>query len=370
MHLNHGSFGGCLRSVIDAANAWRARLEAAPMRFLVLEWQAELDRARAALAAFVRAPDRRLVFVPNATTAVAIALASLRLDSGDELITTDHAYRAVANQLGRLADARDVRIVTVRVPIPFDADAFADAVLKAITPRTRVAVLDHVSSPTALVFPIERLVPMLAARGLVTIVDGAHAPGQLELAVGALGATYYAGNCHKWLCAPKGAGFLVVGDGAPITPVITSHGASADYGPANRLHAELDWTGTSDPTPYLTVPAAIDAVAAEGAGWSNVRARNHALVIEMRERFVDALGGARPFAPTSALGAMAAIPITLPPGVEPLAFERQLLLDGWEVPIIQFATGTFVRISAHLYNYAGEAEELARELQQRGVRLR
>jgi isopenicillin-N epimerase len=369
VHLNHGSFGGCPRAVIDAATAWRTRLEASPMRFLVLEWQAELDRARAALAAFVRAPDSRLVFVPGATTGIAIPLHSTRLEAGDEVITTDHGYRACRNQLERLAATRGIRIVTVHLPLPFDPDALVEAVGRAVTPRTRLALLDHITSPTALVLPIARLVGLLDAHGVVTVIDGAHAPGQLELDVGAIGATYYVGTCHKWMCAPKGSGFLVVAEGAPAVPLVTSHGATADYGPANRLHAELDWSGTHDPAAHLTVPTAIAAIAAEGCGWPSLRARSHGLVLEMRRRFLEVLGGATPIAPETSLGSMAAIAISLPAGIEPLALEKQLLTEGWEVPIVSFSTGPFVRLSAHLYNDVGEAEELAHLLHARGVRL-
>jgi isopenicillin-N epimerase len=209
VHLNHGSYGGCPHAVTLTATAWRARLEAAPMTFMVLDWQTELDRARASLAAFVHAPAERLVFVPSSTTGVAIALNSVELAVGDDILTTDHAYRACMNQLARLATARGATITVVTIPLPFDPGALIDAVARAITPRTRLALFDHITSPTALRLPIEPLVALATARGIPTIVDGAHAPGQLALDVAAIGATWYAGNCHKWLCGPKGSGFLV-----------------------------------------------------------------------------------------------------------------------------------------------------------------
>ncbi len=340
------------------------------MRFLVLEWQTELDRARAALARFVRAPDSQLVMIPGSTTGVAIALGSVELAAGDEVIVTDHGYRACRNQLERIAGALGARIVTVRIPLPYEPEALVDAVTHAVTSRTRLALFDHITSPTALRLPVEQLIPLLAARGILTLIDGAHAPGQLDLDVAALGATYYVGNCHKWLCAPKATGFLVAAEGARVVPVVTSHGASLDYGPANRLHAELDWSGTHDPSAHLAVPAAIAAVAAEGGSWAAVRARNHALVLEMRRRFVDVLGGPHvPLAPDDCIGAMATIAVTLPAGVAPLALEKQLLTEGWEVPIVNFPSGPLVRLSAHLYNEIGEAEDLAKLLHARGVRL-
>lgn len=375
VHLNHGSFGGCPRAVIDAAAAWRARMEAAPMRFFVLDWQLALDRARAALAAFVHAPADRLAFVPSATTGVALALASARLGTGDDIVTTDHAYRACKNQLVRLAAARGAGVVVAELPWPFDADAAAAAIIAALTPRTRLVVLDHVTSPTALRLPIERVVPALAARGIAVVIDGAHAPGQLALDVGALfalGVTWYVGNCHKWLCAPKGSGFVAIAPGAPaVQPLVTSHGASADYGPANRLHAELDWPGTHDPAPYLAVADAIACVGELGGSWPATIARDHALAIELRGRLIDALGGdpRRTLAPDDALGAMAAVAIALPPGVAPKALEQRLLVDGWEVPIVDFARGPLVRVSAHLYNDAAQADALAAKLRALGVAL-
>jgi isopenicillin-N epimerase len=372
VHLNHGSYGGCPHAVTLTATAWRARLEAAPMKFLVLDWQTELDRAREGLARFVHAPAERLVFVPNSTTGVEIALGSVELAAGDDILTTDHAYRACMNQLRRLAAARGATITVVTIPLPFDAGALIDAVTRAITPRTRLALFDHITSPTALRLPIEPLVALATARGIPVIVDGAHAPGQIALDVAAIGATWYAGNCHKWLCSPKGSGFLVAGDGISVRPVVTSHGASPEYGPANRLHAELDWSGTHDPTPHLTVPAAIATLAVEGGSWPEIYARNHALVCELRRRLVDGLGGAAapPLAPDDELACMAAIPIDLPPGTTPLALQLQLLHDGWEIPIVDFAGGPLLRISAHLYNHAGEADQLAAKLRALGMTLR
>jgi isopenicillin-N epimerase len=369
-HLNHGSYGGCPREVIEAANAWRERLEAAPMQFLVLDWQTELDRARDAVAGFLHAPSEWFAFVPNATTGVAIALASTPIAAGDELLTTTHVYRACKNQLDRIAAAHDARVVLVPIALPFDPDALVDTFSAAITPRTKLALLDHITSPSALRLPLERLVQVLAARGISIIVDGAHAPGQIALDVGALldaGVTWYAGNHHKWLCAPKGTGFLVAAPSAPpLSPVITSHGASREYGPANRFHAELDWMGTHDPTSHLSVPTAIATIAELANGWAHAVARNHALVVELRQRLSAGLG-ARSLARDVDLGTMAAVPIQLPPNTTPLALEKQLLADGWEIPIVDFRPEPLVRISAHLYNHADEADALATKLRTLGV---
>jgi isopenicillin-N epimerase len=369
-HLNHGSYGGCPHAVTLTAAAWRARLEAAPMQFMVLDWQTELDRARAALAEFVHAPAERLVFVPSSTIGVAIALNSVELAAGDEILTTDHAYRACVNQLVRLADARGATIRAVTVPLPFDGDALVDAVTRAIGPRTRLALFDHITSATALRLPIERLTAACTGRGIPVVVDGAHAPGQIALDVAAIGATYYIGNCHKWLCAPKGTGFLVVSEAAPARPITTSHGASPEYGPANRLHAELDWSGTYDPAPNLTVASAIATLAVEGGGWPAIYARNHAVVCELRRQVVAGLGGtgaAQRLAADDALACMAAIPIQLAAGAEHAAVQLQLLREGWEVQLPIIPQGPLLRLSAHLYNSLADADLLVGKLRSLGV---
>ncbi|MBS1119073.1 MAG: isopenicillin N-epimerase [Deltaproteobacteria bacterium] len=368
VHLNHGSFGGCPRAVTAAANAARIRLEAAPMRFLWLEWEAALAVVRTALATFVRAPAERLVFFPNGTTAIANALASVELGAGDEILTTDQAYPSCANQLARLAAARGARLVTVPVAMPYDPDALVDAIAGAVTPRTRVALLDHIASFSAILFPLERIVPALMAQGIAVLVDGAHAPGQIDLDIAALGATWYAGTSHKWLCAPKGSAFLVATPS--MRPMVTAIVPPPDD-PANRLHQEFDWWGTHDPSAHLAVPTAIETVGKLGGGWPAVYAHNHALALELRRRVIDGLGGGSRhlLAPDSALGAMAAIPITLPPGTTPVELQNRLLVDDLEVVIVEHHGTGLLRVSAQLYNHAGEADVLVRKIHALGIKL-
>jgi isopenicillin-N epimerase len=237
-----------------------------------------------------------------------------------------------------------------------------DLVEGAITPRTKLAHLDHITSPTALVFPLARLVPLFGNRGIPVLVDGAHAAGQLPLAVDGIGATWYVGTNHKWVCGPKASGFLVTQ--TPMRPLVTSHGANPNHGPANRLHAELDWAGTYDAAAQLAVPTAIAAVGSEGGGWPAVYERNHALALALRDR----LGGTV-LAPADAIGTMAALPIELPAGVTPLALQKRLLADGWEVPIVDFPGRPLVRVSAHLYNTVEQADALAAKLHELGAKV-
>jgi isopenicillin-N epimerase len=376
--LNHGSFGACPRAVLEHQAALRAEMEAEPVRFLSRELDPRLDAARAVLAAFLGADADDLAFVTNATSGVNAVLRSRAFAAGDELLTTDHAYNACRNTLDFVAERTGARVVTVPVPFPVATpEAVVDAVLARVTPRTRLALLDHVTSPTALVLPIERLCAELAAGGVDVLVDGAHAPGMVPLDLRALGATYYTGNCHKWLCAPKGSAFLWVRRDrhADVRPLTISHGANARKPGRSRFRLEFDWTGTDDPTAWLSVPAALDCVGGMlPGGWPAVMARNHALALEARA-LLCTTAGTPPPCPDSMVGSLAAV--VLPDGApattigwrrpDPL---QARLFDAWhiEVPIITFpaAPKRLVRISAQLYNarehFARLAEALGKEL--------
>jgi isopenicillin-N epimerase len=369
VHLNHGSFGACPHAVLAAQTAWRARIEAATMKFFVLDWQDAVDAARARLAGFLGADPGGLVFVPNATTAIATALDAL-VPPGADLVTTDHGYAACRNALDRVAAARGARVVTAHVDVPARPGQAVEAILAAVTPATRLVLVDHITSPTALIIDVEAIVHELAPRGIAVVVDGAHAPGQVELDLAALaGVAAYAGNLHKWVCAPKGAGFLWVRDDLrdTVRPLVTSHGYHVP--PPDRFLFEHDWTGTHDPTAYLAVPAALDEIARLGGGWPAARARNHALAIAMRDVVAAALGGGGAAAPDALLGSMVSLPVTLPAGTTPRGFERGLLLTGWEVAIADWPPlgAVFLRLSAHLYNSIDDAIRLAAHLRGLGV---
>jgi isopenicillin-N epimerase len=371
-HLNHGSFGACPHVVLDAQRAWRDRLEAATMRFFVLDWQDAIDVARAHLGAFLGADEPGLVFVPNATTGVATALDAL-ITPGCDVVVTDHAYNACRNALDRVAAARGARVIIAHVEFPVrDPWQSVAAVLEAVTPATRVVLVDHVTSPTALVVDVAAIVRELAPRGIDIVVDGAHAPGMLGLDVAALaGVAAYAGNLHKWVCAPKGAGFLWVREDrrATVHPLVTSHGASLPADHPDRFLLEHDWTGTHDPSAYLSVPTAIDELARLAGGWPAFRAHAGAQARLMRDLACEVLGGA-PAAPDAMLGTMAAIPIALPAGTSPRGFERRLLEHGWEASIVEWPAldGTYLRLSAHLYTALDDAARLCDHLRDLGVR--
>ena len=379
--LNHGSYGACPTAVLDEQRRLRDRLERQPVRFLSRELEGLLDGARDEVAAFVGAAPDALAFVPNATAGVNAVLRSLQFGPGDELLTTDHEYNACLNALRYAAARSGARVVTAAVPFPLASPEDAvGALLARVTERTRLVLVSHVTSPTAIVLPIERLVPELTARGIDTLVDGAHAPGQVSLQLDRLRAAYYTGNGHKWLCGPKGAAFLYVRpdrQGA-IHPLSISHGANDARANRTRFRKEFDWTGTPDPTPALTLPFAIRYVGGLVAGgWPEVMARNRELAITAGRLIRERLGVAAT-APRSMLGSMATV--LLPSGADlPPPAARSPLDDdplqvrlrvaaGIEVPVSPWppawlATSAprarVLRLSAHLYNELAEYEALA-----------
>jgi isopenicillin-N epimerase len=371
-YLNHGSFGATPKVVLAKQDQLRTQLEREPVRFMVRELEPLLDEARAVLAAFVGADTESIAFVPNATTGVNAVLRSLDLDKHDELLVTSHEYNASRNALEYVAGLEGAKVVPVEVPFPIQSpDEVIDRVMERVTDRTRLFLVDHVTSQTGLIFPIAALIDTLNKRGIDTLVDGAHAPGMFPLHLDELGAAYYTGNLHKWVCAPKGAAFLYVRANRRrgIHPVVISHGANATRTDRSRFHLEFDWPGTFDPTACLCVPTALRFMAslADG-GWPEVMRRNHELTLRARDLLCKQLGIGKP-APDEMLGSMAAIPLPDGPRYVPtlfgdplqdaLLFERQI-----EVPIVPWPSQPkrVLRVSAQLYNTIEDYETLARSL--------
>lgn len=358
--LNHGSFGACPAPVLDEQDRWRARMEADPVAFFERDINGLLADARSRVAAFLHADPDGLAFVPNATTAVSTVLASLALQPGDELVTTDHAYPAVLNALGRFCDRAGASLVVAAAALPLtDPAAVTDAIVSRITPATRLVIADHITSPTAAVFDPAGIVAACRDRGVAVMIDAAHGPGMADVNVDALGADYWCGNLHKWVCAPKGAGVLWV---APpyrdvVRPVIVSHAHLQTF------HAAFDWTGTNDPTAVLSAPAAIAFF--ENLGWDAVRAHNRELAEEGRA-LVAAAAGTQRIAPPSMQEAMSVV--ALPGGVAAtrdgaIALSRRLFDEAAiEVPVNAWSSRGLIRLSAMIYNRPEDFARLAAAL--------
>jgi len=369
-YLNHGSFGACPRPVLEFQAELRARLEREPVDFLVRELPARLAEARAVVGAFIGADPDGLAFVPNATTGVNAAVRAWDLAPGDEILTTDHAYGACRKAVEFIAPRRGARIVVARVPFPlWDPAEVTEAVLGAVTPRTRLALLDHVTSPTAAVFPIDRLVARLRERGVETVVDGAHALGMVPLQLDRLGAACYTANAHKWLCAPKGAAVLHVRRElrGRIRPLVMSHGYDPTSGGV-RFRDEWDATGTDDPTAWLAIPECLRVLGGLlPGGWPALMERNHALALRARRILLEALGVPAPV-PEAMIGAMASLPL---PAAEPgspaagldpgtlASWTRARGIESWFFPWAASASGKLVRVSAQAYNDDGQYRALA-----------
>ncbi len=377
--LNHGSFGACPIPVLQYQADLRRRMERQPVQFFVRDLERLLDDARQSLGDFLGAPADDLAWLPNATTAVNAVLRSLHFEPGDELLTTDHEYNACRNTLDFVASRAGARAVVARLPFPVAGPGqVLQAVMDRVTERTRIALLDHVTSQTGLILPIEAMVRELRERGVETLVDGAHAPGMLPLKVEAIGAAWYTGNCHKWVCAPKGAAFLYTRPDMQqrTRPAVISHGASSSRTDRSRYLIEFDWVGTDDPTAVLSVPEAIRFMGRlMPGGWASVRENNHQLALRGRDVLCNALG-IDPPCPDEMIGSLASLPLpdgdgrpsTSPLYADPL---QDLLLERFqiEVPVIPWPMPPkrLIRISGQVYNRDGDYEKLGHALRTLGM---
>jgi isopenicillin-N epimerase len=376
--LNHGSFGACPRAVLQLQQELRQRMEAQPVAFLARDCPDLLQKVREELGRFIGARAEDLALIRNATAGVNAVLRSLRFSPGDELLTTNHGYNACRNALRYAAENAGATAVIVDIPLPIHSAAEVVArVLEKVTERTRLVLVDHVSSATAIVFPLAELVGELNRRGVDVLVDGAHAPGMVPLDIGKLGAAYYTGNCHKWLCAPKGAAFLHVRPDRQraIHPLSISHGASATVSAdRSRFRAEFDWTGTEDPTPWLCIPECIRllGVLLPDGGWAALMDHNRALAVAARRVLCAALG-TEPLCPESMLGSMATVrlprdadgAVELVQDVLPLQarlmerFRIEVPVFPWPAPPRQM-----LRLSAQVYNHPEDYVRLASALKE------
>jgi isopenicillin-N epimerase len=359
--LNHGSFGAVPRVVFDEQTEWRRRIEAAPVEVIARRRLELIDHAKRPVGEWLGMRDADFGLVTNATEGVNAVLHSLRFRPGDELLTTSHVYNAV-RQAMRFTAARwgaAYREVDVALPAR-SAGEIAEAVLAGVSDRTRLLVIDHVTSPTALVFPVEQIVAGCNERGVDVLVDGAHAPGMLPLDVGRIGAAYYAGNLHKWGFAPRGSGFLWVRPDrqADVHPAVVSH----HY--AEGFCREFSWQGTRDLSACFALPRAVEFTRSLGA--ERVRAHNRALAVWAHQMLCDRLGVVEPISPLdgSLLGSMASVPLPEPfarleeSQVEALQ-QRLYSEHRVEVPLMRFGSRLLLRVSCQVYNSAAPYERLA-----------
>lgn len=366
LYLNHGSYGACPAAVLAEQTRLQRELERQPVDFLSATLPTRMKSVRETLCSFLGGRPQDLVFVPNATTAVNAVLRSLHFEHGDELLVTDHTYAACRKTIDFVASRTGAHVVVAHLPFPVRSDEeIVAAVLTCISPQTRLALLDHVTSPTALVMPLARLISELHQRDVDTLVDGAHAPGMVPIRLSELGAAYYTGNAHKWLCAPKGAAFLHVREDrqSALHPTVISHGYPSGFQP------EFDWTGTFDPTPWLCIAESLRYLGnLLPGGWLELMGRNRDLALRARRLILDSLDLEVP-CPEEMIGSMASIPLPAAATGSPAAslnleglhdWFRERGVETWlhphPVPLL--------RISAQLYNNLSQFERLAALLTQ------
>ena len=353
--LNHGSFGACPKEVLAAQNDWRTRLERDPISFMMRVLPVAIRAQAEGLGALLGARGQDLVFVENATTGVNAILRGMVFEPEDEVLTFDHLYTAVDNTLDFLAKRIGFRLVRATFALPLtNPDEIVAAVTAQITDRTRIAVLDHITSFSGIVMPMEKIVAACHAKGVPVLVDGAHAPGMLDLNIEQIGADYYVGNCHKWLWAPKGCAFLHV---QPKHQANTHPPSISNY-EKQGFPTNFDWTGTKDPSAWLSTGAGL--AFHRKLGGRAVAEYNHALVVWALKMLSVELGW-MVIAPTEMIGSIGTLRIPNTDGATAAAAAalHDYLVDVHDIEVLVHAhDAIYLRISAQVYNERGDYEKL------------
>jgi isopenicillin-N epimerase len=359
IYLNHGSFGATPRPVFESYQRWQRELELQPTEFLGRRAPELLRRSREALGEYLGTAADNLSYVTNATTGLNIIARSLALGPGDEVLATDHEYGALDRTWKFLAQRQGYKYINHPIPVPVtDATSFVNQFWSGVTPRTRVIFISHITSPTALIFPVQEICRRAREHGILTVIDGAHVPGQIPLNLDRLGADFYSGNLHKWLCAPKGAAFLYVRPELQerIEPLIVSWGYQSDNPTGSRLVDYTEWLGTRDIAPFLAVPDAIRFQ--QEYGWDTIRAECHALA-EHALRSMTGLTGLQPLSPVSAEWFSQMVGAPVDPRVNMGALHDQIYQENHiEVPMLSWNGHNLVRFSIQAYNTGEQVESL------------
>ncbi|MBX3413493.1 MAG: aminotransferase class V-fold PLP-dependent enzyme [Pirellulales bacterium] len=361
VYLNHGSFGPAPRAVIDERQRWFAQLEANPMDFFIRQLDARLDHVRERLARFVGCKAGDLVFVDNATAAMNVVAQSFPLAAGDEVVATDHEYGAVLRLWHTTCERAGAKLVIAELPDPLTTtEELIDKLFAAVTGRTKLLVVSHVTSPTAVVLPIEAICRRAREQGIAVAVDGPHALAMRELDLRRLDCDYYAVSCHKWLCAPFGTGFLYAHPRRQqaIRPAVMSWGHTS-RGPFGRWQDEFDWVGTRDPSGILAIPTAIEFL--ESQGIETFRQYGHELARYAREQLL-AWSLSKPLCPDSEAwyGTMAAVEVQTSDlrGLQQRLWERHKI----EIAATEWKGRKLIRVSGHLYTAREEIDLLLEAL--------
>jgi len=358
--LNHGSFGACPKPVFENYQRWQRELEEKPVEFLGRRIAGLMAEAREKLATYVNCAPEDIVYFPNPSTAINMVVRNLNLKSGDEVLTSDHEYGAMDRTWLSICEKRGAKYIQQSIPIPVsNHDDIVELFWGGVTDQTRVIFISHITSPTALIFPVKEICRRARAAKILTIVDGAHVPGQIELDLHDIGADVYTGACHKWMMAAKGSSFLYVRREVQhwLDPLVISWGFNPEpgYGSGNAFIDYHEWQGTRDMAAFLSVPAAIDFQ--NENNWEYVRQACHRLAQETRQR-IHELTGMAPICPDSKDWYMQMATMRLPQ-LEAKSFKEQLYQEfKIEVPIIRWQGKILMRVSFQGYNTQADADAL------------
>ena len=370
LFLNHGSFGACPNFVIGEQRKWQDLMEREPVRFFEELMPDLLLNARESLGTFLNCSPDDLAFVSNATSGVNTILRSLHFEQGDEILVPNHAYQACRNSIDFVAKRWGANVVEVAIPFPIDSPQTVVELMKsACSERTKLVMIDTVTSPTGLRMPFEALTEFFEGKGVEVLLDAAHGIGMIPLNLGELGASYVTSNCHKWLCAPKGSAFLYVREDkqSKIQPLTISHGHTFPLGETTRFRHEFDWTGTQDISGWCSIPAVIEGMAdLIDGGWNSIMQHNHDLAIQGRNVLCERLG-IEPPCPDEMVACISTIQL---PGNIPVKEKmhepdplHHILSEKYniQVPVWSWPSpeGRYLRISAQLYNSIEQYERLA-----------
>lgn len=369
--LNNGSYGLTPQVVRDAQRALRERMEEDPVRFFKADLEDYCDDTRKAIAGFTNTRAENMALVPNGTFAVATVLNNLDLSPGDEILVTDHEYMATFNELGKVCRHTGAKVVVAKIPFPeVSPEQVVESVVGSMSDRTRIVMISHIASASALIMPVAEIVAAAKERGIATFLDGAHTPGQIDLNIGKLDPTWYAASCHKWLMCPKGTGFIYASPNRKegFKPMVLSCRVHEQRPERDAFLCDFDYTGTNDYTGNLVIPVAIEHLGVQmPGGWPELRKRNHDLAVAGSKIVCDAIG-IEQHVPESMIGSMVSIP--LPGACEPSKllgeglWDRLYLNHGLQVPVwdLPGVHPRMTRISAQLFNTIEDYQRLGEAL--------
>jgi isopenicillin-N epimerase len=360
-YLNHGSFGACPVSVFNDYQSWQKKLEQQPVQFITKHLWQHLEEARKELGGFLNCKGDDILLFPNPTTAINNVIENLNLNKGDEVLMTQHEYGALVRAWSRSSRKNNFAIVQQSVNVPVDSKKkFIKQFLTGITVNTKVLFISQITSQTGLIFPVKEICEYARKKGIITIIDGAHVPGHINLNISNLDCDFYTGTCHKWLCAPKGSSFLYVKKSFQdsLKPQVMSWGEEGDDPGPSQFQMDFQWQGTKDMSSFLSIPSAIHFI--ESNNWEENHKLSKELILEVSDDLKNLFGTDPLFKSEDWVGQMVShpLPLTAPENLKEVLWKKFLI----EVPIFEWKKQKYIRVSAHFYNGKNDMKTLINAL--------